>query len=210
MWIGIVPTLYLAARMSNEGWKMMDFECRVYSTVFLLAEDLQTESGPVPAVSRCQKLLQGTSFTILVAAVSKSPSVLGSIEADKAESVARHAGVSWPTQNLKVPFSHFLPNSAHLCRNHLQVKTDLTSEICVLQEVEAGLRKKAWNYLSEACSRAEEEVQSCPRDCVDSSSIIHTYMALANFCDKVLREHEQGDAGVCVGVCVCVTNLSGF
>ncbi|TWW70550.1 DNA-dependent protein kinase catalytic subunit [Takifugu flavidus] len=131
-------------------------------TVALL-EDLQTESRAVPAVSRCQQLLQGTSFTILVAAVSKSPSVLGSIEANKAESVANLAGVSWPTRNLK--------------------------------EVEAGLRKKAWNFLSEASRKADEEVQSCPQDCVDTSSITQTYMALANFCDGALREHEQGDAG---------------
>lgn len=77
----------------------------VYSGVFVSAEDLQTEGGPVPATSRCQKLLQGTSFTILLAAVSKSPSVLGSIDADKAGSVAGLAGVSWPNQNVEVTFS---------------------------------------------------------------------------------------------------------
>lgn len=51
---------------------------------------------------RHQKLLEGTSFHILVTAVSKSPSVLGSIEAGKAESVAKLSGVSWANQNPKV------------------------------------------------------------------------------------------------------------
>lgn len=66
---------------------------------------------------------------------------------------------------------------------------------CDLQEVEAGLQLKAWNFLSEAYSKAEEEVQSCAQDRVDSSSITDTYMAVANFCDKILREHEQRAAG---------------
>lgn len=67
--------------------------------------------------------------------------------------------------------------------------------MCILQEVEVGLRLKAWNLLSEACRKADEELQSYTQDCVESSSIIETYLALANFCDKILREHEQRDAG---------------
>lgn len=62
--------------------------------------------------------------------------------------------------------------------------------------MEAGLREKAWSFLSDACRKAEEEVQSCPEDSVDSSGVVDTFMALANFCDKVLREQEQSDAGV--------------
>lgn len=38
----------------------------------------------------------------MVAAVATSPSVLGSIEADKAESVAKLSGVSWANRNPKV------------------------------------------------------------------------------------------------------------
>lgn len=53
---------------------------------------------------------------------------------------------------------------------------------------------KAWSLLSEACRKATEELQSYTQDCVDSSSIIDTYLALANFCDKILREHEQRDS----------------
>lgn len=66
--------------------------------------------------------------------------------------------------------------------------------MCVLQEVEVGLQLKAWNLLSEACRKANEELQSYTQDCVESSSIIETYLALANFCDKILRD-EQRDAG---------------
>lgn len=58
-----------------------------------------------------------------------------------------------------------------------------------------GLQLKAWNLLSEACRKANEELQSYTQDCVESSSIIETYVALANFCDKILREHEQRVSG---------------
>lgn len=74
---------------------------------FLFVEDLQTECQYVSSVYRCQKLLQGASFQILVTAVSKSPSVLESIEADKAESVANLSGVSWTNCNPKVPLFLF-------------------------------------------------------------------------------------------------------
>lgn len=78
-----------------------------HPTYFLSAEDLQTECQSVSSVYRYQKLLQGTSFDIMVAALSKSPSVLGSIEADKAESVARLSGVSLANRNPKVPLFIF-------------------------------------------------------------------------------------------------------
>lgn len=61
------------------------------------------ECQSLPSVYRYQKLLQGTSFHIMAAAVSTSPSVLESIETDKAESVAKLSGVSWANQNPKVP-----------------------------------------------------------------------------------------------------------
>lgn len=67
--------------------------------------------------------------------------------------------------------------------------------MCILQEIELGLQLKAWNLLSEACRKANEELQSYTQDCVESSSIVETYMALADFCDKILREHEQRDEG---------------
>lgn len=79
----------------------------IHPTCFLFAEDLQTECQSVSSVYRNQKLLQGTSFHIMAAAVSKSPSVLGSIEADKAESVAKLSGVSWANGNPKVPLFIF-------------------------------------------------------------------------------------------------------
>lgn len=172
---------------------------------------------------RCQRLLQGASFQILVTAVSKSPSVLGSIEADKAESVANLSGVSWTNCNPKVLF-YFLENVHlnivvhisvrkdggffyHFCHarapdfKHLRVKIDFKcfySQKCVftIQEVEVGLQSKAWNFLWEAYRKAEEEFQSYSQDYVESGSIIETYMTLANFCDKILREHEQRHTGV--------------
>lgn len=61
--------------------------------------------------------------------------------------------------------------------------------------MEEGLQIKAWHFLREAYRKAEEEIKSYAQDCVESSSIIETYMALANFCDKILREHEQRDPG---------------
>ncbi|XP_041817022.1 DNA-dependent protein kinase catalytic subunit isoform X1 [Chelmon rostratus] len=125
-------------------------------------EDLQAECQSATAkVFRYQKILQGTSFHILATAVSRSPSVLGSIEAEKAERVAKLSGAAWPNENPK--------------------------------QVEVGLQLQALKLLCDATRKANEELQSYTQDCVESSSIIETYMALANFCDKRLREEEQSD-----------------
>uniref|UniRef100_A0A3B4TQG3 DNA-dependent protein kinase catalytic subunit n=1 Tax=Seriola dumerili TaxID=41447 RepID=A0A3B4TQG3_SERDU len=104
-------------------------------------------SSMLKIIPLLQKVLQGTSFHILATAVSKSPSVLGTIEREKAERV-----------------------------------------------VEAGLQLQALKLLRDASRKADEELQSYSQDFVESSSITETYMALANFCDKRLREEEQSDA----------------
>ncbi|XP_068603907.1 DNA-dependent protein kinase catalytic subunit [Brachionichthys hirsutus] len=133
-------------------------------------EDLQSDwlatascQRAASKVFRSQKILLGTSFNILATAVSRSPSVLETIEADKAEAVAKLSGAAWPTESTK--------------------------------EVEVGLQLRALKLLCDATTKADEELQSYTQDCVDSSSIIETYMALANFCDKRLREEEQNDGG---------------
>ncbi|XP_044032842.1 DNA-dependent protein kinase catalytic subunit isoform X2 [Siniperca chuatsi] len=127
-----------------------------------LLEDLQADCQSATAkVFRYQKILQGTSFHILATAVSRSPSVLGTIEAEKAERVAKLSGAAWPNENPK--------------------------------KVEVGLQLQAFKLLCDATRKADEELQSYTQDCVESSSIIETYMALANFCDKRLREEEQSD-----------------
>lgn len=58
-----------------------------------------------------------------------------------------------------------------------------------------GLQLQALNLLRVAARKADEERQSYTQDCVESSSIIETYMALANFCDSLLRKEEQSDTG---------------
>ncbi|XP_073344741.1 DNA-dependent protein kinase catalytic subunit [Pagrus major] len=127
-----------------------------------LLDDLQTDCQSSTAkVFRYQKILQGTSFHILATAVGRSPSVLGTIDADKAERVAKLSGAAWPSDNPK--------------------------------KVEVGLQLQALKLLCDATRKADEELQSYTQDCVESSSIIETYMALANFCDKRLREEEQSD-----------------
>ncbi|XP_037613149.1 DNA-dependent protein kinase catalytic subunit isoform X1 [Sebastes umbrosus] len=127
-----------------------------------LLEDLEADCQSATAkVFRYQKILQGRSFHILATAVSRSPSVLGTIDAEKAERVAKLSGASWPSENTK--------------------------------EVEVGLQLKALKLLCDATRKADEELQSYTQDCVESSSIIETYMALANFCDKRLQEEEQSD-----------------
>ncbi|KAI9542854.1 hypothetical protein NQZ68_016158 [Dissostichus eleginoides] len=127
-----------------------------------LLEDLQDDCQSATAkIFRFQKILQGTSFDILATAVSKSPSVLGTIEAEKAERIAQLSGYAWPSADPK--------------------------------KVEVGLQLKALQLLCDATRKADEELQSYTQDCVESSSIIETYMALANFCDKLLREEEQKD-----------------
>ncbi|XP_029384585.1 DNA-dependent protein kinase catalytic subunit isoform X2 [Echeneis naucrates] len=127
-----------------------------------LLEDLQADCDNAPAKKfRSQKVLQGLSFDILATAVSRSPSVLETIEPEKAEKVVRLSGAPWPTQ-------------------------DPT-------RLEVELQLKALKLLHDATKKADEELQSYAEDCVDSSSITETYMALANFCDKKLREEEQSD-----------------
>ncbi|CAJ1081863.1 DNA-dependent protein kinase catalytic subunit [Xyrichtys novacula] len=125
-----------------------------------LLEDLQADCQSTPAkVFRHQKILQASSFRILATAVGKSPSVLGTISAEKAERVVRLSGASWPTRDPK--------------------------------SVEVGLQLRALKLLCVASRRADEELQSFSQECVESSSISKTYMALADFCDKILREEEQ-------------------
>ncbi|GAA6219422.1 DNA-dependent protein kinase catalytic subunit [Lates japonicus] len=125
-----------------------------------LLEDLQADcEGAAAKVFRHQKILQGTSFHILATAVSRSPSVLGTIEPDKAQRVLRLSGAA--NENPK--------------------------------EVEVGLKLRALKLLCDATRKADEELQSYSQDCVESSSITETYMALANFCDKQLREEEQSN-----------------
>ncbi|KAK5850083.1 hypothetical protein PBY51_014363 [Eleginops maclovinus] len=125
-------------------------------------EDLQDDCQSATAKTfRYQKILQATSFNILASAVSKSPSVLGTIEAEKAERIAKLSGSAWPSADPK--------------------------------KLEMGLQLKALQLLRDATRKADEELQSYTQDCVESSSIIETYMALANFCDGRLREEEQKD-----------------
>lgn len=70
---------------------------------YLSAEDLEADCQAATAkVFRYQKILQGTSFHILASAVGRSPSVLGTIEAEKAARVARLSGAAWPNENPKV------------------------------------------------------------------------------------------------------------
>ncbi|XP_041669965.1 DNA-dependent protein kinase catalytic subunit [Cheilinus undulatus] len=125
-----------------------------------LLEDLQADCQSASAkVFRYQKILQGTSFSILANALGRSPSVLETIDAKKAERIVTLSGTTWPNENPKT--------------------------------VEVGLQLKALKLLCEASRRADEELQSFSQDCVESSSITETYMTLANFCDKILREEEQ-------------------
>lgn len=129
-----------------------------------LLEDLQTECKSATAkVFRYQKILHGTSFHILATAVSSSPSVLGTIEAEKAMRVVKLSGNAWPAEDPK--------------------------------KVEVGLQSQALKLFCEGTRKAEEELQSYSQECVEQASIIETYMALANFCDKRLREEEQRDSG---------------
>lgn len=67
--------------------------------------------------------------------------------------------------------------------------------LCTLQKVEVGLLLQALKLLRGASRKADEELQSYTEDSVESSSVMETYMALANFCDKLLREEEQRDSG---------------
>nr|XP_046226723.1 DNA-dependent protein kinase catalytic subunit isoform X2 [Scatophagus argus] len=127
-----------------------------------MLDDLHPDClGASDRVFRSQKILQGTSFHILASAVSRSPSVLGAVEAEKAGRVAKLSGAAWPSENPK--------------------------------EVEVGLQLQALKLLRDASRRADEELQSYSQDCLEGGSIADTYMTLANFCDKRLREEEQSD-----------------
>ncbi|XP_061568965.1 DNA-dependent protein kinase catalytic subunit [Cololabis saira] len=126
-----------------------------------LLEDIQSDCQSASSkVFRSQKILQGTTFHVLATAVSRSPSVLGSLDSEKTERVVKLSGAPGPSP----------------------------------KEVEVGLQLKALKLLREATRKADEELQSYAQDFVESSSIVETYMALANFCDKLLREEEQSDA----------------
>lgn len=66
-------------------------------------EDVQTDCQSASSkVFRNQNILLGTSFHMLASAVSRSPSVLGTVEADKAERVAKLSGAAWPSESPKV------------------------------------------------------------------------------------------------------------
>uniref|UniRef100_A0A3Q4MQ59 DNA-dependent protein kinase catalytic subunit n=1 Tax=Neolamprologus brichardi TaxID=32507 RepID=A0A3Q4MQ59_NEOBR len=131
-------------------------------TTMLKTIPLLGEKEKESKVFRYQKILQGTSFDILATAVSRSPSVLGTIDADKAERVVKLSGVSSSNADPKVLY--FLEKYI----------------------VDSSTRK------------ADEELQSYSQDFVETSSVIETYMTLANFCDKRLREEEQSDADLLV------------
>ncbi|XP_059183485.1 DNA-dependent protein kinase catalytic subunit [Centropristis striata] len=62
------------------------------------------------------------------------------------------------------------------------------------KKVEVGLQLKALALLSAASRKADEELQSFRPDCLETSSITQTFMALADFCDQRLRDEEQRDA----------------
>lgn len=64
-----------------------------------------------------------------------------------------------------------------------------------LQDVEVGLQLRALALFGEASRKADEELQSYAQDCVENSSVVDTYMALANFCDKLLRAEELSSDG---------------
>ncbi|XP_029002542.1 DNA-dependent protein kinase catalytic subunit isoform X2 [Betta splendens] len=125
-----------------------------------LLEDIQNDcQSSTSKVFRSQKILQSSSLHILATAVSRSPSVLGTIEVEKAQKVLKLSGAAGTIDNPK--------------------------------DVELKLQLKALTLLRDATKKADEELQSYNQDCIETSSLIDTYMALANFCDKCLREEEQ-------------------
>lgn len=76
---------------------------------FLSVEDLQDDCQSATAkVFRFQKILEGMSFDILATAVSRSPSVLGSIEAEKAQRVVKLSGTVWPSDDPKVLYLYIV------------------------------------------------------------------------------------------------------
>lgn len=87
--------------------------------LFVSAEDVQADCESATAkVFRYQKILQGTSFNILATAVSRSPSVLETIESEKAERVVELSESHLPAENpkvLKLYFGlHYLLLNIHL------------------------------------------------------------------------------------------------
>uniref|UniRef100_A0A6I8P9D2 DNA-dependent protein kinase catalytic subunit n=1 Tax=Ornithorhynchus anatinus TaxID=9258 RepID=A0A6I8P9D2_ORNAN len=61
-----------------------------------------------------------------------------------------------------------------------------------VQKVIAGLHRRAFQYLTHAVRKAEEEEQSHSSEHVDTGGVIDTYMTLVDFCDKHLRNEEEG------------------
>ncbi|KAM8881271.1 DNA-dependent protein kinase catalytic subunit [Synchiropus picturatus] len=140
-------------------------QCSIMLKTIPLLEEVQADcQNATSKVFRYQKILQGTSFNIMATAVSKSPSLLEVIGAQKAESIVKLSGCSWPSTNLNP------------------------------KEVGMGLQLKALKLLCEATRKADEEFQSYTLENVETGSITETYMCLANFCDKLLREEEQTES----------------
>lgn len=173
----------------------------------LSADDLQADCQSVTAkVFRCQKILEGKSYHIMATAVGRSPSVLGTMEAEKAGRVAQLSGAAWPDENAKVLSLYLFVLLSKLfikwciahdmCKQSMQMGKRFVKKCFFLQKVEVGLQLKALNLLCDATRKADEELQSYTQECVESSSIIETYMTLANFCDKLLRGAEQSDTGL--------------
>uniref|UniRef100_A0A667XYC1 DNA-dependent protein kinase catalytic subunit n=1 Tax=Myripristis murdjan TaxID=586833 RepID=A0A667XYC1_9TELE len=63
----------------------------------------------------------------------------------------------------------------------------------ILKTVPLLGKQLALKLLCDAVRRADEELQSYSQDYMEISSITHTYMALTNFCDKLLRHEEQSN-----------------
>lgn len=59
----------------------------------------------------------------------------------------------------------------------------------------AALNKKAFQCLSSAARKSEEEVQSRSLEHVDVTGVIDAYMTVVGFCDQHLRREEEGLLG---------------
>ncbi|XP_029447109.1 DNA-dependent protein kinase catalytic subunit isoform X2 [Rhinatrema bivittatum] len=62
------------------------------------------------------------------------------------------------------------------------------------EKVAGGLYSKAFDYLSRAVKKAEEEVQSRAMEKVDTIGVVKAYMTLVDFCDSHLRKEEENSA----------------
>lgn len=83
--------------------RMRSVWVKLHVSFFPCAEELEADcQSATSKVFRRQKILQGTSFHILASAVGRSPSVLGTLGAEKIERVVRLAGVAFPSENPKV------------------------------------------------------------------------------------------------------------